>query len=165
MLDTTRASGVAVHLIEDGPPTQLDPSVEHTAYWIIQEGPANTLKHGGLGAEADIHLEWQPNDLRITTRSRAGLIGLDRVNGEPESGHGLDGLRQRVARVGGTLDIRPGSNDFLLVAVLPLGDRLPQKRPHESRQRCHHLDKLTQASRGITSALLLLDSSRADDDR
>lgn len=121
LLDTTRACSVTVRLREEGTPSPLDPSVDHTAYRVLQEGLANTMRHGGRGAEADIQLSWLPRTLRITVGSRTGPIADPPASsGGTGLGLGLSGLRQRVTGVGGRFDARPQPGGFLIHAVLPL---------------------------------------------
>lgn len=119
LIKTTRACSVNVRLSEEGQRIPLDPSVDHIAYRVLQESLTNTMKHGGPGAEVDLHLLWQRNQLRITARSHTGR-GASRPNPEGPGGYGLRGLNQRVAGVGGHVEAGPLTDGYLVVARLPL---------------------------------------------
>lgn len=127
LFETTRACAVDVRFSEEGQSVRLDPSVDHTAYRVLQESLSNTMKHGGAGAQAEVHLAWSVDKVRITVRSRPGLGPVrSGANGPNTSGHfspsgfGLDGLRQRVSGVGGLLDAGPTPDGYLVIAELPL---------------------------------------------
>ncbi len=119
LIGMTRNCGVAVQITEQGVQSELDPSVDHTAYRVLQESLANVMKHGGLGARAEISFDWNPHSLRIAVRSWAGLESRPMTTGGP-TGFGLSGLQERVSGVGGQLDAGPGPDSFLVVADLPV---------------------------------------------
>jgi signal transduction histidine kinase len=114
----TRASGVDVETVVDGRPARLDPSVDMAAYRILQETLTNTLKHGGRGASAHIHVHWDDDSLTLTVRDRPGIPSTIAMT-ELSSGFGLSGLAERVSSVGGRLEAGPISGGFLVRAELP----------------------------------------------
>ena len=120
LLDTTRSCAVDVRFSEEGQRTRLDPSVDHTAYRVLQECLSNAMKHGGEGTEADVHLAWYSTTLRITVRTRNGRGPGRAVSASSQSGHGLNGLRQRMVGIGGRLDASRTPEGFLVIADLPL---------------------------------------------
>ena len=88
------------------------------AYRIIQESLTNTIRHA-WPATAAVALGYARDELRIdvtdTGRGQAVIAG----NGD---GHGLAGMRERAAAVGGTVEAgRPGRR-------LPVAARLPLER-------------------------------------
>jgi len=123
-----RASGVDVETVVDGVPAHLDPSVDATAYRIVQEALTNTVKHAGRGAAAHIHLLWEADRLTLSVRDRGGLPPTDRRT-ELSFGYGLTGLRERVALVGGSLTYGPVSGGFLVRAELPASAVPPRPGP------------------------------------
>ena len=120
LLATTRACQIDIKVVQDGTPTCLDPSVDHTAYRVLQEALTNTMKHGGVGAQADVHLAWSPDQLCITVRSQPGLTTTPSPAVTVPSGYGLRGLHQRVTSLGGHLEAGPTSDGFLVMAELPI---------------------------------------------
>ncbi len=115
LLDRTRAANLPVEFEVQGEPVPLSPGVDLAAYRIVQESLTNVLKHAGP-ATAKVRLCFQPSDLLIRV-SDSGTPG--EVNGV---GHGLVGMRERVALYGGQLDVgRSDEGGFAVTALLPLG--------------------------------------------
>lgn len=130
LLEETRATGLRVDLIVTGTPIALPVGVDLAAYRIVQEALTNARKHGGpLLSVVTVALSYQDRviDLRIVDDGAASATGGGRAYGGPgtqpaTTGHGLVGMRERVAAYGGTLETgpRPGGG-FEVHAVLPIG--------------------------------------------
>jgi signal transduction histidine kinase len=123
--ESAGAAGVVVTREVDGAPGRLDSSVDLTAYRVVQEALTNTIKHAGAGATVRVHLAWSTDRLTVTVEDRAGntrppASGTDCLS----TGHGLRGLRERVAIAGGTFDAHPIGGGFVVRAVLPLHQQL-----------------------------------------
>ena len=101
----------------EGEARPLPPGVDLSAYRIVQEGLTNALKHAGP-ARAEVLVRYGDRDLELEV-SDDGRGRGDAANGD---GHGLVGMRERVALYGGQLDAgpRPGGG-FGLRARLPTG--------------------------------------------
>jgi signal transduction histidine kinase len=95
---------------------QLPPGVDLSAYRIVQEALTNTLKHAGE-AQAEVVVRYERAALELTVVDN-GLGPPATVNG---SGHGLIGMRERVALYGGELEAgtRNGGG-YAVRARLPL---------------------------------------------
>ena len=108
------ASGSVVRLIMSGQAARLDPGVELAAYRIVQEALTNARRHAP-GAAVDVELRYADDALRLRIRDNGpGQAG------RYHAGHGLLGMRERAAAVGGSLqtgDARGGG--FLVEAELP----------------------------------------------
>ncbi|HTU72814.1 MAG TPA: sensor histidine kinase [Trebonia sp.] len=133
LVDEARgAGGAAVRLIVSGAVAAFDPGVELVAYRIVQEALTNARRHAP-GAAVDVELEYEQDVLRLRIRDngpgpaapgrepgdkRPGLPDGDRG---PSGGHGLLGMRERAATVGGSVHTgaAPGGG-FLVEAVLPV---------------------------------------------
>jgi signal transduction histidine kinase len=115
---TVRAAGLPVALTVNGSLENLPAAVELSAYRIVQEALTNALKHAG---PADVHVvvDRTPDAIAISvTDDGAGA----RRNGSGASGHGLIGMRERVALFGGDLRAGPrGEGGFEVIARLPVG--------------------------------------------
>jgi signal transduction histidine kinase len=115
LLDEARdASSTGTRLIVSGKPVTLDPGVELAAYRIIQEALTNARRHAA-GAAVDVELRYGDDGLRVRV-SDNGPGGSP----APAGGHGLLGMRERAAAVGGQLRAGPAAiGGFLVEARLP----------------------------------------------
>lgn len=107
--------GLPVDIEVTGEPVDLPPGLELAAYRIVQESLTNTRRHAGA-RRACVRLEYSPETLRMeVTDDGRGPTGA-------RAGHGLIGMRERVALYGGTFDAgRAPDGGFRVTAVLPLG--------------------------------------------
>ncbi|MCC5576109.1 sensor histidine kinase [Microtetraspora sp. AC03309] len=116
LLDESRdASGTGIRLILNGPPVMLDPGVELAAYRIVQEALTNARRHAP-GAAVDVELHYAGDALRLLIRDN----GPGPSEAASADGHGLSGMRERAAAVGGRLRTGPAAGGgFLVEARLP----------------------------------------------
>ena len=117
LVEQVQKAGLAVKLSIDGEPVALPAGLDLCVYRVVQEGLTNALKHAGR-AHAEVRLLYAPRALEVEiSDDGAG----DSVNGDG-AGHGLIGMRERVALYGGTLDAGPrAAGGFAIRAHLPLG--------------------------------------------
>jgi len=109
-------SGLDVALRVEGNPVALSPGLDVNAYRIVQEALTNVLKHAGASA-ATVTVAYDPGALALTVTDdgRCAPPSADR------GGHGLTGLRERVALYDGELEAGPApGGGFALHARLPL---------------------------------------------
>jgi signal transduction histidine kinase len=125
LLDEARdVSGIGARLIVRGWLTSLDPGVELAVYRIVQEALTNARRHAP-GAAVDVELQFDDDALRL--RIRDDGPGPPTVQpGQQQAGHGLLGMRERAAAVGGELrtGAAPGGG-FLVQATLPAKAEVP----------------------------------------
>jgi signal transduction histidine kinase len=115
LLAKFRDSGLDVDLDVTGEPRPLAPGLDLTAYRLVQEGLTNTLRHAVRPGRAVVSIAYADDRLELSVRDDGAPVAA------PEAGHGLLGLRERVAVYGGDLVARPGRDGgFELVATLPL---------------------------------------------
>ena len=117
LVDQLRSAGMPIDLHIDGIPEVMPAAVDLSGYRIVQEALTNTLKHAGPGAAARVRLEFGPDCLRVEVADD----GTGLADGADGRGNGLRGIAERVAMLGGTLEI--GGADqrgFRLCATLPL---------------------------------------------
>jgi signal transduction histidine kinase len=112
-----RETGLAVELSVLGEPRELPQAVGLCAYRIIQEALTNTLKHAdATGAQVNVRYVADALELQVLDDGRAPSP----VNGEA-GGHGLIGMRERVALFGGELTAAPrAGHGYAVRARLPL---------------------------------------------
>jgi signal transduction histidine kinase len=118
LIDETRdAAGTSTRLIVRGHVAVLDPGVELTAYRVVQEALTNVRRHAP-GAAVDVEIDYAADALHVRVRDNGPGPG---TAGRAERGHGLLGMRERVATVGGELRIGPAPvSGFLVEATLPV---------------------------------------------
>jgi signal transduction histidine kinase len=111
-----RDAGLPVELRVEGEPLALPPGIDLSAYRIVQEALTNALKHAG-GARAEVTIRYQPSAVELEIRDDGD--GSADAGG---TGHGLIGMRERVALWGGRLDAgRPAGGGWAVRARLPVG--------------------------------------------
>jgi signal transduction histidine kinase len=120
LLDAARATGTHVRLILEGQVLPLPPGVELTAYRIVQEALTNARRHAP-GAAVDVELRYTADGLHLRVRDNGpGPADPD------ADGHGLLGMRERAAMVGGSLRAGPApGGGFAVEADLPVGSPAP----------------------------------------
>jgi signal transduction histidine kinase len=121
LVDATRRAGVSVEL---SMPANGSAAVSHAvglcAYRIVQEALSNAGRHAP-GARVLVTVERDPEALRLdvvngppTTLGQAPVRGV-------RAGHGISGMRERVALLGGSISAEPNAvGGFAVMAVLPL---------------------------------------------
>jgi signal transduction histidine kinase len=114
LIGQVREAGLPVELEVEGSPPELSAGVELSAYRIVQEALTNALKHAG-DAHARVRISYGPESVEIEVS--------DDGPGHPESGggHGLVGMRERVALYGGRFAAGPGeAGGFTVHVSLPV---------------------------------------------
>jgi signal transduction histidine kinase len=135
-------AGLDVTLQVEGPQRPLPSGVELVAYRIVQEALTNTMRHAGP-ARAEVTICYGDASVTVTVaddgrgaaneadllvvEQRGPLATVSRVSGGEElavgPGHGLTGMRERVALYGGRIEVgpRPGGG-FRVWAEIPVSD-------------------------------------------
>jgi signal transduction histidine kinase len=98
LVDQVRSAGLPVDFSIDGTPRPLPPGVELAAYRIVQEALTNTLKHAGP-ASARVTVRYLSDGVEVEVADS----GAGPVASHPP-GHGLVGMKERVALYGGSLE-------------------------------------------------------------
>jgi signal transduction histidine kinase len=102
----------------------LDPEAEHALFRIVQESLTNTLKHA-QAREVGLEVEFGADAVRCTVRDDGIGFAASKVEEEGGDRCGLDGMRERVQRVGGELRIEstPGAGTVVTAMVPRRGNR------------------------------------------
>lgn len=126
LVDQVQEAGLQVFIDIDGTPRPLPASVDVSAYRVIQEALTNALKHGGVGTIVGVVVRYAPDSLVLSVtddgRGRSnGRTGQLAVRTVPSGGHGLVGMRERVALHGGVFEAGPvPGSGFAVHATFPL---------------------------------------------
>jgi signal transduction histidine kinase len=110
LVERHRAAGLDVSVETRGSQKALARAADQAAYRILQEALTNAARHGNGVANVDI--DFGDNEIEITvTNPTAGDVDRE--------GHGLVGMRERAALLGGTLEAATSNGHFRLLARLP----------------------------------------------
>ncbi|MFC7327684.1 histidine kinase [Marinactinospora rubrisoli] len=121
LVSGARQAGMRVTVDVTVPPDDLPSAVGLSVYRIVQESLSNA---GRYAPGADVHVEVAHTDRLLVVRVRnSGAEESGGVPGLDSGGHGLVGMRERVAMLGGTLRAGPlPEGGFEVRAELPLAD-------------------------------------------
>jgi signal transduction histidine kinase len=120
LVDQVKRTGASVELDVSGTPRTLAPGLELCAYRVVQEALTNVVKHAGR-ARAQVSVRYRARDLTLEVIDD----GPGPANGQP-GGHGLAGMRERVALYAGQLETGPRpEGGFRVQAPFPLERRQP----------------------------------------
>ena len=105
------AAGLPTELRVEGEPGHLPAGEEVAVYRIVQEALTNALKHAGPGAVATVTVRWSREavEVEVVDRGGAGHAGVAAL---PSGGHGLVGMRERVALFRGAFAAGPAGGGF-----------------------------------------------------
>jgi signal transduction histidine kinase len=114
LVDSVRATGLDVTLEIDGRQQPLPAAVDLSAYRIVQEALTNSLKHAAA-QHVQVRVRYGA-DLELEVRDDGrGAVAAD------GGGSGIVGMRERVALLGGRLDVGPANGGgYRVTAAIPL---------------------------------------------
>jgi len=116
LVERHRTAGMAVDLRIEGRPRPLPPSLDQAAYRILQESLTNAARHGS--GEAAVIIAYGDGRLALgVTNPVAPSAAPEPMDG----GHGILGMRERAALLGGTLGVERRDGAFRVRAALPYG--------------------------------------------
>ncbi|MFD1713089.1 sensor histidine kinase [Amnibacterium flavum] len=114
-----RDSGLSATLSTVGDPRPVSPTTGFTLYRVAQEAITNTLKHAGPTASVDVRVRYLDTAVELEVTDSGGKAAPGRA---PGAGLGHIGMRERLAAVGGTLELGPRSRGgYLVRASVPAG--------------------------------------------
>ncbi|GAA3524560.1 two-component sensor histidine kinase [Aeromicrobium flavum] len=117
LVEDFRGSGLDVSLAMRGSTAGLPAALELSVFRIVEEGLTNALKHApGARVHIDVRRENDAVEVAITSDGGGPRVA-------PSGGHGLVGMRERVAMFGGSLSTGPtDTGGYLVDARLPVGE-------------------------------------------
>jgi signal transduction histidine kinase len=119
LVEGQAAAGLDVSVESGGESRPLKSTVDRAAYRILQEALTNAARHGT--GPARVELAFGTLALELTVSNAAAVERAPRSNG----GHGLIGMRERAALLGGSLDAERSNGTFRVHARLPYGGAKP----------------------------------------
>jgi signal transduction histidine kinase len=126
LVEASRRAGVSIDLsmpADDGP--TISHAVGLCAYRIVQEGLANAGRHAP-GAWVQVAVERDPDVLRLDIVNGPPTTDASASDDSGRRGHGIVGMRERVALLGGSLSAEPNIlGGFAVSAVIPLAEAAP----------------------------------------
>ncbi|WP_239143568.1 sensor histidine kinase [Actinoplanes philippinensis] len=113
LLGQVRAAGLEVSLNEFGDPVPVPAPVAAAVYRVVQESLTNTVRHAAAGRVV-VTIRYAPDNVLVDIQDD-GTGGA-----QPTDGHGIAGMRERVAALGGALTAGPGRTGFAVRATIPI---------------------------------------------
>ncbi|HWT23419.1 MAG TPA: sensor histidine kinase [Solirubrobacteraceae bacterium] len=118
-----RDSNLSVDVRIEGEARSLPPTIDVSAYRIVQEALTNTLKHSAA-SRADVRLRYGPDELEVEVVDDGRADGAVATTGP--GGLGLIGMRERAALHGGRLSAGPlADGGYHVKVTLPTGSGAP----------------------------------------
>lgn len=116
-----RDAGLGVWINVEGKRDSVPPGIDLSAYRVIQEALTNVIKHAG-SATATVSICYRDDSVTVEIANQAPAAPDVRLAGPGTgSGHGIIGMRERVAVFGGDFAAGPGPDGgFLVRACFPV---------------------------------------------
>src|SRR6185437_14820199 len=126
LIDSAGNGGVSVTATTSGDPVTLPEGVDLSAYRIVQEALSNAMRHAP-GSHVTVRVSYGGDQVGLDIRNDAGsravgvAAGPAATVGGDRGGHGIIGMRERTAMLGGSLDAGPTDDGgFHVSAILPI---------------------------------------------
>ncbi|MBF4607669.1 sensor histidine kinase [Curtobacterium sp. VKM Ac-1393] len=118
LAESARVAGHPTDYVVVGDERPVPPTVATVAYRVVQEAVTNVLKHAGPSARADVRLRYLDDGVEVEVTDDGHGDGAARNTAG--SGLGHVGMRERIAAVGGRIEIGPRARGgYLVRAWLP----------------------------------------------
>lgn len=111
LVEQARRAGLPVDLQVEGTAVELPPGVDLAAYRVVQEGLTNALKHA-RATRAEVRVQYGDGEVEVSVANDGRL-----ESGAEGAGHGLLGMRERVAVYGGELEAGPQPTGWFRLRV------------------------------------------------
>ncbi|GAA4782309.1 sensor histidine kinase [Actinomycetospora chlora] len=116
--EVTRVAGLAgVDVEVRGSAGRLDPAVDDAAFRIVREAVTNTVRHARGARRVTVDVTRDDGQVRLRVADDGGPAA------PPRPGHGLRGLAEHAAAVGGRSSVTSGPEGFVVEAALPAASR------------------------------------------
>jgi signal transduction histidine kinase len=116
LVSNASGNGTEALVLVRGDPRPLPAVLELAAYRIVQESLTNVVRHAG-SASATVTLSYCDAGLEVEVLDQGRGVPV----AEPPAGHGITGMKERAATVGGRLEAGPGPHGgYRVWAQLPV---------------------------------------------
>jgi signal transduction histidine kinase len=115
LVEQHRAGGLAVTFRSNGANRAVESAVDRAAYRIVQEALTNAARHGEGAADVLVSFGSEELEIAVTNPIASGTVPAP-------NRHGIVGMRERAALLGGRLDAGANNGVFRVHALLPYGD-------------------------------------------
>lgn len=118
LVEKVRAAGMPVDLQVKGETRPLSEAKELSAFRIVQESLTNAARHGGPGVSATVTLDYGEDrlDVQVLDDGRGAS-----APGDARGGHGIVGMKERIAVIGGEFDAGPkAGGGYRVRATIPV---------------------------------------------
>jgi signal transduction histidine kinase len=145
LLETARSTGLQVTYQISGSTEALPTTMQLALFRLVQEGITNTLKHAPRATRLHVSIRRGQEDLRAVVDDNGGT-----GSAASTLGHGLIGMRERVALHNGRLFAGPTGSGWRVSAWLPLNDDpgRPGRRRTAPTRRVPHDPRRARRLRG-----------------
>jgi signal transduction histidine kinase len=113
LAEQVRAAGMKVSLNEFGDRADVPAPIATAVYRVVQESLTNTVRHADA-SRVSVTLRYAPASVVVDVQDD-GTPGAEMTDG-----HGISGMRERVAALGGALTAGPGKTGFTVRATIPI---------------------------------------------
>jgi signal transduction histidine kinase len=120
LIERVRGTGLPVRYETVGDAAVADSAVRLCVYRVIQEALTNTMKHAGKETHATVRVQYTPSEVRVLAEDDGqGAVAAP----PPPSGHGLQGMGERVRAFGGEVSSGPRApHGWTVSARVPVGE-------------------------------------------
>ncbi|KAA1422156.1 sensor histidine kinase [Mumia zhuanghuii] len=130
LIQQVRDSGLDVRLESHGDLGRVDTASGLTVYRVVQEALTNTLKHAGPGVRARVQLAVAGDHVLVRVEDDGGRSVPAGAPAAQRGGHGIRGIRERIAIHAGTVDAGPlTGGGFRVEAHVPMQQSPIQQSP------------------------------------
>jgi signal transduction histidine kinase len=121
LVSQVQDAGLKVWINVDGQRGPVPPGIDLSAYRIVQEALTNVIKHSG-SSSANVTISYRPDSVTVEVTDPGAEAPAARVPAQRTgSGHGIIGIRERVAVFGGEFTAGPGPDGgFRVRACFPI---------------------------------------------
>lgn len=133
LVGAVERTGLRAPFTSEGSTERVGSSLQTTVYRLVQEALTNTVKHATDASEVAVTLRCERDHVEVAIVDNAAVaansVRSADTTADGAAGHGILGMRERVAMHGGKLDIGPTPTGWAVRARFPLGPIAAEQAP------------------------------------